>query len=44
VEPSSLRHAHSAQMDCNWATLAAYHRLTLSYSMTRPQQCPQSAP
>jgi hypothetical protein len=29
-------------MNYNWTTLAACHCLTLSYSMTRPQQCCQS--
>jgi hypothetical protein len=42
VEQSSSRHAHSAQADYNWTTLAARHHLTLSYSMTRSQQCFQS--
>jgi hypothetical protein len=42
VEQSSLHHAHRAQTGYNWTTLAAYHRLTLSYSMARSQQCCQS--
>jgi hypothetical protein len=42
VEQSSLHHAHSAQTDYNWTTLAESHHLTLSYSMTRPQQRCQS--
>jgi hypothetical protein len=35
----SLCRAHSAQMDYNWTALAEYHCLTLSLSMTRPEQC-----
>jgi hypothetical protein len=34
TEQSTLRHAHSAQKDYNWTTLAACHCTTLSYGMT----------
>jgi hypothetical protein len=37
-----LHHANMAQTDCNWTTLTWCHCLTLSFSMTRPQQCCQS--
>jgi hypothetical protein len=42
AKQSSFHHAHLAQMDYNWTTLATYHHLTLSYSITRPQQCCQA--
>jgi hypothetical protein len=41
VQQPSLYHNHSAQMG-NWITFTACCWLTLSYCMTRPQQCCQS--
>jgi hypothetical protein len=38
VLQSSLRYTHKEQMHYNWTTLAACHCMTLSYSMTGPQQ------
>lgn len=36
-----LRHSPSAETEYSWATLAACHSLTLSYSMVSPQRCHQ---